>query len=83
MTSANITRAEAADRSAAISVTSYAVDLDLTTSDTTFRSRTTVTFTAEPGMDSWIDLIAPQVNEVVLNGAAMDTARNTTGRASR
>ena len=48
----NLTRDEATARAAVIAVDHYDVALDLTTSDTTFRSTTTVTFTsAEPGAD--------------------------------
>jgi len=43
--SENITRAEAADRSALIAMDSYEVALDVTPSGPTFRSVTTVRFT--------------------------------------
>ncbi len=69
MSSANITRAEAADRATGIHVASYDVDLDLTTGDTTFRSVTTIRFDAHPGTTAtWLDLIAPTVVSVTLNG---------------
>ena len=74
MPAENLTRDEARTRAAVVSVRSYEVALDLTTGPTTFSSRTTVRFTATPGASTFIDLIAPEVHEVVLNGRALDTA---------
>ena len=72
--SENITRAEAADRSALISVESYDVQLDVTSPGPTFRSVTTVVFTCrQPGSSTWIDLICDSVRSVTLNGTALDT----------
>jgi aminopeptidase N len=68
----NLTRDEARTRADAVAVRSYEVALDLTTSPTTFASRTTVRFTATPGASTFIDLIAPEVHEVVLNGRVLD-----------
>ena len=42
----NLTRAEAEERAALVDVLSYAVSLDLTTSEETFRSRTRIEFSA-------------------------------------
>ena len=72
MSSANITRAEAAERAEQVSVSSYAVNLDLTTGADRFASTTEVAFTAEPGTDTWIDLIAPEVRSATLNGRPVD-----------
>ena len=56
----NITRAEAADRSALLHSHSYEALLDLTQPGDTFISTTTATFDCRtPGESSWIDLIAP------------------------
>ena len=63
----NLTRAEAAERANLIATKDYRVELDLTGSKT-FRSQTTVTFTAEPGSRTFIDLIADSVEKIVLNG---------------
>ncbi len=67
----NLTRDEAAARSALITVSSYEVDLDLTTQggdDTTFRSVTVVRFDfAEAGSATHLDLSAPAVREITLN----------------
>ncbi len=69
MSSANLTRAETADRSAGVTASSYDVDLDLTTGPDVFRSTTTVRFRALPGTETtWLDLIAPAVHSVTLNG---------------
>jgi aminopeptidase N len=68
----NLTRDEAKSRAALVAVQNYAIDLDLTTGSSTFRSSTVVTFTARtPGSSTFIDLIAPDVVEVVLNGRSL------------
>ncbi len=74
MPAENLTRDEARRRAALVAVESYAVALDLTTGPTRFRSTTRVTFAASEGAATFIDLIAPQVHEVVLNGRALDPA---------
>ena len=67
---ANLTRDEARDRSALIAVTSYQVELDLTGGDTTFRSVTMVRFgCTRPGASTFINLAAPEVLEITLNGS--------------
>ena len=71
----NITRAEAHERATKISVDAYAVDLDLTGSGPTFRSTTTCIFEcSDPGISTWIDLIAEQIESVTLNGTELDPA---------
>ncbi|MBO0609191.1 aminopeptidase N [Myceligenerans salitolerans] len=70
----NLTRAEAVERADVVTVDSYAIDLDLTTGPTTFASTTTVRFTATPGAATFIDLVAPTVRSVVLNGRELDPA---------
>ena len=76
----NITRAEAADRSALLHSHSYEVLLDLTQPGDTFISTTTATFDCRtPGESSWIDLIAPSVRSVVLNGTELDVATVVSG----
>jgi aminopeptidase N len=69
----NLTRDEARDRARLLSVTSYQVELDLTGDEETFRSATTVRFSASAaGSATFIDLTAPAVREIVLNGQALD-----------
>ncbi len=71
----NLTRIEAAERAALVSVNSYDVDLDLTTSDRTFRSTTTVKFACHtPGASTFIDAITDKVHAVTLNGVELDPA---------
>lgn len=70
----NLTRAEAADRAGVVRTRSYDVELDLTTGPTTFTSRSTARFTARAGASTFIDLIAPTVHEIVLNGRRLDPA---------
>ena len=72
----NLTRDEAAARSAIVSTDSYAVSLDLTTGPETFRTVTTVTFGATEGAETFIDLCAPAVRSIVLNGESLDPAEH-------
>ncbi len=65
----NLSRDEATARAAVIRVTSYRVELDLHGSETSFRSTATVRFgCASPGTDTFIDLSALAVTDLVLNG---------------
>ncbi|NBE53428.1 aminopeptidase N [Streptomyces boluensis] len=78
----NLTRDEARERAALLSVDGYDIALDLRsaiggseTGTRTFRSVTTVRFRcAEPGAASFADLIAPSVTAVTLNGVDLDPA---------
>ena len=73
-----LSRDEAAARAALLAVTAYDIALDLTTSESTFASTTTVTFTCrEPGASTWIDLVAPRVLSATLNGEAVDISAHT------
>ena len=74
MSGTNITRAEAKERSNLVSVSSYDVELDLSTRDETFRSRTVVKFSAVAGASTWIDYIAASVDFISLNDATIDTS---------
>jgi aminopeptidase N len=75
MPGTNLTRDEAATRAALLDVTSYSIDLDLTTGDTTFASVTTLEFTCrQPGSSTFADLVAPTVREITLNGRTLDPA---------
>ena len=75
MPGTNLTRDEAATRAALLDVTSYSIDLDLTTGDKTFGSTTTITFTCtEPGAATFADLVGATVHEITLNGASIDPA---------
>jgi aminopeptidase N len=76
----NLTRDEATARAALVDVEHYEVALDLTTSERTFRSTTTVTFTSrEPGAGTFVDLLAPSVQAITLNGEALDPGAHYDG----
>ncbi|WP_370247788.1 aminopeptidase N [Nocardioides sp.] len=81
MPGTNLTREEAATRAALLDVTSYLVELDLTTGETTFGSTTTLEFDCrEPGSATWADLVGATVHEITLNGTALDPATYADGR---
>ncbi|MFH8288563.1 aminopeptidase N [Streptomyces sp. NPDC018059] len=77
----NLSRDEARERAALLSVDGYEVFLDLRSAvgeggqePRTFRSVTTIRFRAEPGAASFADLIAPSVTALSLNGKDLDPA---------
>ncbi len=82
----NLTRDQAAERAALVTVDNYRIDLDLTSggqersdpgsngSEKTFHSVTTVTFDALPGAETNIDIAAATVRSATLNGASLDVS---------
>ena len=75
----NLTRDQAAERAALITVDSYRISLDLTDGagkpgEKTFRSTTTVEFEALAGADTYIDLAAETIHSATLNGADIDVS---------
>ncbi|MEU9972716.1 aminopeptidase N [Streptomyces sp. NPDC051014] len=76
----NLSRDEARERAALLSVDSYDVSLDVRSAvgegqaePRTFRSVTTIRFRCnEPGASSFADLVAPGVTAVTLNGKDLD-----------
>ncbi|MBC7269436.1 MAG: aminopeptidase N [Streptomyces sp.] len=77
MPGTNLTREEAQQRAKLLTVDSYEIDLDLSGAQEgdTFRSVTTVRFDVAGNNEaSFIDLVAPTVHEVTLNGDALDPA---------
>ena len=73
MPGTNLTRDEAAARSALVATQSYDVSLDLTAGPETFATTSTVRFTCtEPGAETWIDFVGAGVSSVVLNGRELD-----------
>ncbi|MEV7321635.1 aminopeptidase N [Streptomyces sp. NPDC093970] len=76
----NLSRDEARERAALLSVEGYEVSLDVRSAvgegqdePRTFRSVTTIRFRCnEPGASSFADLIAPSVTAVTLNGKDLD-----------
>ncbi len=75
MPGTNLTRDEAAARAALLEIGSYAVDLDLTTSEKTFGTTTTIRFTCrQPGSDTFVDLVDAEIHSLTLNGRELDPA---------
>ncbi|GLF93678.1 aminopeptidase N [Streptomyces yaizuensis] len=77
MPGTNLTREEAQQRARLITTHAYEIDLDLSNAQEggLYRSVTTVRFDcAEAQAESFIDLVAPAVHEVVLNGKRLDVA---------
>ncbi|MQY20346.1 aminopeptidase N [Nocardia macrotermitis] len=80
MSAPNLTREQALARAATITVENYRVELDLTGQPTgpdtsageTFFSRSTVTFTAQPGTQTFIDFVGAGVRSAVLNGVPVE-----------
>lgn len=75
----NLTRDQAAERAALVTVVNYRIALDLTDGagkpgERTFRSTTTVTFDALAGSDTVIDIAAETIHRATLNGRALDVS---------
>ncbi|MEE3064615.1 MAG: aminopeptidase N [Actinomycetota bacterium] len=78
----NLTRDQAVERAALITVDSYQISLDVTDGsgpgggpgERTFRSTTTVVFDALAGADTVIDLAAETVRSATLNGRDVDVS---------
>ncbi|MHA7245190.1 aminopeptidase N [Arthrobacter tecti] len=68
----NLTRDEARQRAATVSVHSYAINLDLTRGDSVFGSTTVVSFDAEQGSSTFIDAVTSAVHRVTLNGVDLN-----------
>ncbi|GAA2233174.1 aminopeptidase N [Rarobacter faecitabidus] len=68
----NLTRSEAVQRAATVTTHSYDVTLDLTQGPETFESTTVIRFDATPGGSAFLDLVAPRLREIELNGVALD-----------
>lgn len=64
MPGTNLTRDEAQARAALVRSSSYDVDVDLTTGDETFVSRTTARFRMVSPGETWLDLVAEAVEVV-------------------
>ncbi|MFF9640571.1 aminopeptidase N [Kitasatospora aureofaciens] len=75
----NLSREEAQQRAGVLAVDGYLVRLDVTSAPdpaaATFRSTTTITFRcSQPGAGTFLDLLAPAVRSVTLNGRELDPA---------
>jgi aminopeptidase N len=75
----NLTREQAVERAALVTVDSYRIALDLTDGEgkpgeRTFRSVTTVEFDALAGADTYIDIAADSIRSATLNGRGIDVS---------
>ncbi|MFT4199282.1 aminopeptidase N [Gordonia sp. (in: high G+C Gram-positive bacteria)] len=76
MTEPNLTRDQAAARRRVLTDVAYRIDLDLTDGagkpgETTFHSTSTITFGAQPGTETFVDLVAPKLVSATLNGKVL------------
>ncbi len=74
MPGTNLTREEAQERAAVVADANYDIALDLTVGTERFGSVTTLTFSAEPGASTFVDLVDAELDSVVLNGEPVDLA---------
>jgi aminopeptidase N len=71
----NLSRDEAARRSETLHVSAYHIDLDFSGGGDTFDSVTVVRFDSrDPGGSTFLDIDAPRVRAVTLNGRALEAA---------
>lgn len=75
----NLTREQAVERAALVTVDNYRIVLDLTDGEgkpgeDTFRSVTTVEFDALTGADTYIDIAANSIRSAILNGREIDVS---------
>jgi aminopeptidase N len=69
----NLTRDEAQARARLLAVSSYEVELDLTSDGPTFPSTTVARFACtEPGASTFVDIVAASISSAELNGQALD-----------
>lgn len=71
----NLTHSEAEQRARLISNVSYKVAIDLTKGADTFGSVSEVSFDAQAGASTFLDLVAPRVLSVTFNGRSLDPAQ--------
>jgi aminopeptidase N len=75
-----LTRSEAVERASLVDVEDYHVDLDLTGSGDTFRSRTVVRFRARTGAATFLEFEPAEVVSMTLNGTPLPPAASTGAR---
>jgi len=74
----NLSRAEAADRSAHLKIHHYDVTLDVTTGEETFYSKSKVTFAcSKPGYSTFIDAVGKRLISATLNGKPIEPSEFT------
>ncbi len=75
MPGTNLTREEAATRSALVEVDRHDVELDVTRSEQTFATTSTIHFTcAHPGAETFLDFVGESVEAITVNGTELDPA---------
>ncbi|WP_030527433.1 aminopeptidase N [Phycicoccus jejuensis] len=75
MPGTNLTRDEAAARSALVSVDTHDVVLDVASSEATFPTRSTIRFTCtQPGAETFLDFVGASVESITVNGTSLDPA---------
>ncbi|WP_187284529.1 aminopeptidase N [Streptomyces sp. uw30] len=67
-----LTRDEAQTRAQLLDVHRYTIELDLTTGDETFDSRTVIGFTARTGADTFVEVKPAELRSVTLDGRPLD-----------
>jgi aminopeptidase N len=74
----NLSRAEAADRSAHLKIHHYDVTLNVTTGEETFYSKSKVTFAcSKPGYSTFIDAVGKRLISATLNGKSIESSEFT------
>lgn len=67
-----LTRDEAQTRAELLDVHRYTIELDLTTGDETFDSRTLIRFSARTDGDSFVEVRPDELRSVTLDGHPLD-----------
>ncbi|NUR64905.1 MAG: aminopeptidase N, partial [Streptomyces sp.] len=67
-----LTRDEAQTRATLLDVHRYTIDLDLTTGDDTFDSKTVIRFTARTDADTFVEVKPAELRSVTLDGQPLD-----------
>ncbi|MEV4685651.1 aminopeptidase N [Streptomyces kurssanovii] len=75
-----LTRDEAQTRARQLDVHRYTIDLDLTTGDETFDSRTVIHFTATAAGDTFVEIKPAELRSLTLDGQPLDPAALTENR---
>ncbi|MGM9382923.1 aminopeptidase N [Streptomyces antibioticus] len=75
-----LTRDEAQNRAQLLDVHRYTIELDLTTGEETFESRTAIRFTARADGTTFVELKPAELRSATLDGQPLDTAALTGNR---
>ncbi|MDO5672363.1 MAG: aminopeptidase N [Actinomycetaceae bacterium] len=80
MPGTNLTRVEAEERARTAQPSAYEISLDLSGSDSTFLSTTTIHFDGIAGASTFVDLISSHVRTIELNGQPVDPSAHQDSR---